>query len=153
MAATVSIRQMEDGPRNTILWIEGNNGATGSPGTGGTDLAYQALLLPAQVGYVNQATLQRCAGFSIRKIEWDVNTESQMRVELFWDAAVPANAVVAQSVIGRANKCYKDFGGLYAPSGIVGGTGGLGISTIGAPVTQAAWTIVLYLVKNGLNPA
>jgi hypothetical protein len=151
MAATNSVRIMEDGPRNVILLIEGNNGATGNPGTGGTDLTPAvSLITPAQVGYVNLATLQRCAAFSVRKIEWDIQAEAFMRVDLAWAATTDQ---VFQSCIGRANKSYKDFGGLYAPSSLAGATGGIDISTTGAPVTQAAWTIVLYLVKNGLNPA
>lgn len=151
MAATNSVRIMEDGPRNVILLIEGNNGAAApSPGTGGTDLASISLITPAQVGYVNLATGQRCAAFSVRKIEWDVQTEAQMRVDLAWAATTDQ---VFQSCIGRANKHYKDMGGLYAPAALAGATGGIDISTSGAPATFAAWTIVLYLVKNGLNPA
>jgi hypothetical protein len=150
MPAVNSVRIMEDGPRNVILLIEGNNGSTGNPGTGGTDLASVSLITPAQTGFVNQSTQQRCAAFSVRKIEWDIQTEAFMRVDLAWAATADQ---VFQSCIGRANKCYKDFGGLYAPAGLAGATGGIDISTSGAPVTQAAWTIVLYLVKNGLNPA
>lgn len=150
MAATNSVRIMEDGPRNVILLIEGNNGSTGNPGTGGADLASVSLITPAQTGFVNQSTQQRCAAFSVRKIEWDIQTEAFMRVDLAWAATADQ---VFQSCIGRANKPYKDFGGLYAPTALVGATGGIDISTVGAPVTQAAWTIVLYLVKNGLNPA
>lgn len=151
MAATNSVRIMEDGPRNVILLIEGNNGATGAnPGTGGADLASTSLITPAQVGYVNLATLQRCAAFSVRKIEWDIQAEALMRVDLAWTATVDQ---VFQSCIGRANKHYKDFGGLYAPPGLAGATGAIDISTTNSPATYAAWTIVLYLVKNGLNPA
>lgn len=151
MPATNSVRIMEDGPRNVILLIEGNNGATGAnPGAGGTDLASTSLITPAQTGLVNQSTQQRCAAFSVRTIEWDIQAEITMRVDLAWAATVDQ---VFQSCIGRANKYYKDMGGLYAPAGLAGATGGIDISTVGAPGTFAAWTIVLYLVKNGLNPA
>lgn len=148
MAATNSVRIMEDGPRNVILLIEGNNGAIAN--AGGADLTSVSLITPAQTGLVNQSTQQRCAAFSVRKIEWDVQTEATMRVDLAWAATTDQ---VFQSCIGRANKYYKDMGGLYAPANLVGATGGIDISTLGAPVTYAAWTIVLYLVKNGLNPA
>jgi len=151
MAAVITTRIMEDGPRNAILLIDGNNGATGAdPGTGGTDLAYQALILPAALGYVDITRKQRCASLRVNTIEWDVQTEADMRVDLFWDATTP---VQFYSLIGRANKFFKNFGGLYQQSGIVGTTGGIGISTTNAPVTYAAWTVTLYLVKNGLNPA
>lgn len=150
MAASVTVRIQEDGPRNAVLWIEGNNGATGaSPGTGGLDLAYTQLILPAALGYVDNATKQRCQGLRIDKIEWGINTEVSMRVDLFWDATTPS---IAYSMMGRANKKFKDFGGIYSPTGLAGATGGLGISTSGAPPADAAWTIALYLVKLLPNP-
>lgn len=149
MAATNSVRIMEDGPRNTILLIEGNNGSTGNPGTGGADLGVTSLITPAQVGFVNQATGQRPTAFRVDCIEWDVQAEVEMRVDLAWNATPDQ---VFYSCIGRANKYFKNFGGLYAPVGLTGYTGGIDISTTGAPVTQAAWTIVLYLVKL-LKPA
>jgi hypothetical protein len=151
MAATNFVRIMEDGPRNTILLIEGNNGATGpNPGSGGLDLASVSLITPAQTQYVNLSTRQRCASFRVDKIEWDVQAEAAMRVDLAWAAT---SDQIFYSCIGRANKSFKDFGGLYAPSGLAGATGGIDISTTNSPATYAAWTIVLYLVKNGLNPA
>lgn len=150
MAASVVVRIQEDGPRNSVLWIEGSNGAAGaSPGTGGLDLAYTQLILPAALGYIDLATKQRCQGLRIDKIEWDINTETSMRVDLFWDATTPS---IAYSMIGRANKNLKDFGGVYSPSGLTGATGGLGISTSGAPGTYAAWTVILHLVKLLPNP-
>lgn len=148
MAATNSVRIMEDGPRNVILLIEGNNGAVAN--AGGADLAVTSLLTPAQTGIINPATGQRAASFRVDKIEWDVQTEANMRVDLFWTATTDS---LIYSCIGRANKYFRDFGGLYPPAGLAGATGGLDISTTGAPITYAAWTITLYLIKNGLNPA
>ncbi|ERR1700677_507607 len=148
MAASFTVRIMEDGPRNAILLVNGNNGAVAD--AGGTDLAYTTLILPSQLGYVDITRKQRCASLRVDTIEWDVQTEAAMRVDLSWDAAVP---VEFYSCIGRANKYFKNFGGLYQQTGIAGTTGGIGIDTIGAPATYAAWTITLYLVKNGLNPA
>jgi hypothetical protein len=147
MAAVITTRIMEDGPRNAILLINGNNGGTT---TGGTDLAYTPLILPSQLGYVDITRKQRCASLRVNTIEWDIQTEASMRVDLLWDATTP---VEFYSCIGRANKFFKNFGGLYQQTGIVGSTGGIGIDTFGAPATYAAWTITLYLVKNGLNPA
>lgn len=147
MAATVTTRIMEDGPRNVILWVEGNNGGNT---TGGTDLAVTSLITPAQTGIINPATGQRAASFRVDKIEWDVQTEANMRVDLFWNATADQ---IIYSCIGRANKYFRDFGGLYPPVGLAGATGGIDVSTSGAPATFAAWTIVLYLIKNGLNPA
>jgi hypothetical protein len=145
MAASITTRIMEDGPRNAILLINGNNGTTGG------DLAYQQLILPSQLGYVDITRGQRCASLRVDEIEWDVQAEVQMSVNLFWDATVP---VEFYSCIGRANKFFKKFGGLYQQTGIAGTTGGIGISTTGASATvYNSWTITLFLVKNGLNPA
>ncbi len=151
MAATFTVQVMEDGPRNAILVVNGNNGATtADPGTGGTDLAYTALILPSALGYVVQTDGQHAASLRLDTIEWDVQAEAGYRVDLFWDATVPLEFY---HCIGRANKKFKNFGGLYQATGLAGTTGGIGISTTNAPATYAAWTLTLYLVKNGLNPA
>lgn len=146
MSATFTTRILEDGPRNTILLVNGDNG-----GAGGGDLAYTQLVLPANLGLVNQSTQQHAASLRVDLLEWDVQAEVQMSVNLFWDATVP---VEFYSCIGRANKFFKQFGGLYQQTGIAGSTGGIGISTQGASTTvDNKWTITLMLVKNGLNPA
>jgi hypothetical protein len=151
MAATFTVRVMEDGPRNAILLVNGNNGATGAnPGLTGADLAYTPLILPSALAVINPATGQKAASLRVDTIEWDVQTEASMRVDLFWDATTP---VEFYSCIGRANKYFKNFGGLYQQAGIAGTTGGIGVSTTNAPVAYAAWTLTLYLIKNGLNPA
>jgi hypothetical protein len=147
MAATFTVQVMEDGPRNAILVVNGNNGGTT---TGGTDLAYTPLILPSALGYVVQTNGQHAASLRVDTIEWDVQTEAEMRVDLFWDATVPLEFY---HCIGRANKFFKPFGGLYQATGLAGTTGGIGVATFGAPVTFASWTLTLYLVKNGLNPA
>jgi len=84
-------------------------------------------------------------------IEWDIQAEAAYQVTLLWDATVP---VEFYNCIGRANKYFKNFGGLYQQAGIAGSTGGIDISTTGASATVfESWTLTLYLVKNGLNPA
>jgi hypothetical protein len=146
MAAVITTRIMEDGPRNAILLINGTEVAADAP-------AYQTIILPSQLGFVNQATGSRCASLRVDCIEWDVQAEANYQVNLFWDATVP---VEFYSCIGRANKYFKNFGGLYQQPGISGSTGGIGINTLNPATTGGAtyaWTITLYLVKNGLNPA
>lgn len=151
MAATFTVQTLEDGPRNAIIVVNGNNGASSTnPGTGGTDLAYTQLILPANLGLVNQSTQQHAASLRVDLLEWDVQAEAGYRVDLFWDATVPLEFY---HCIGRANKKFKQFGGLYQAPGLAGTTGGIGISTTNAAVTYQAWTITLMLVKNGLNPA
>ena len=144
MAAVITTRIMEDGPRNAILLINGTEAAGDTP-------AYQAVILPSQLGYVDITRKQRCASLRVDTIEWDIQAEANYQVNLFWDATVP---VEFYSCIGRANKFFKNFGGLYQQTGIAGTTGGIGINTLNPSTTVPyAWTITLYLVKNGLNPA
>src|ERR1700677_4615158 len=127
MPATFTVRVMEDGPRNAILLVNGDNG-----GAGGGDLAQTSLILPSALGLVNQATGQHAASLRVDCIEWDIQAEVQMSVNLFWDATVP---VEFYSCIGRANKYFKNFGGLYQQAGLAGSTGGIDISTQGASTT------------------
>lgn len=144
-APAPTIRIMEDGPRNAILLINGNNGTTGG------DLVYQQLILPSQLGYVDITRKQRCASLRVDTIEWDIQAEVQMSVNLSWDATTPYEFY---NCVGRANKYFKKFGGLYQQTGLAGSTGGIGIATTGASTAvYNAWTITLFLVKNGLNPA
>lgn len=134
------VRIMEDGPRNAILWIDGvdNN-------------ASSTLITTAQLGYVDQARLQRAQGLRIDRIEWDIDSADAAPpgvVELLWDATTPA---VAYHMVGRANKYFKDFGGLHAPTGLAGATGSINIVSTGI-ATGGAYTIILYLVKLLPNP-
>ena len=143
MAAVITTRIMEDGPRNAVLLINGTE-------AGGSTPAYQQLILPAQLGFVNQATGQRASSLRVDTIEWDVQAEAGYQVNLFWDATVP---VEFYSLIGRANKFFKNFGGLYQQTGIAGSTGGIGINTANPSATVSySFTITLYLVKL-LRPA
>lgn len=144
MAAVITTRVMEDGPRNAILLINGTE-------AGGSTPAYAAVILPSALGIINPATGQHAASLRVDTIEWDIQAEAGYQVNLFWDATTP---VEFYSCIGRANKYFKNFGGLYQQAGIVGTTGGIGINTLNPSATVPyAWTITLYLVKNGLNPA
>lgn len=144
MAAVIVTRILEDGPRNTIVLVNGTE-------AGGSTPAYQQLVLPANLGLVNQSTQQHAASLRVDAIEWDIQAEANYQVNLFWDATVP---VEFYSCIGRANKYFKNFGGLYQQAGIAGSTGGIGINTANPNATTAySFTLVLYLVKNGLNPA
>lgn len=144
MAAVIVTRVIEDGPRNAIILINGTEAAGSTP-------AYQAVILPSALGLVNQATGQHAASLRVDLIEWDVQAEAGYQVNLFWDATVP---VEFYSCIGRANKKFKQFGGLYQQTGISGSTGGIGINTLNPSATVPyAWTLTLMLVKNGLNPA
>ena len=144
MAAVITTRIMEDGPRNAILLINGTEAAGDTP-------AYQTVILPSALGYVVQTNGQRAASLRVDCIEWDIQAEAGYQVNLYWDATVP---VEFYSCIGRANKYFKNFGGLYQQPGISGSTGGIGINTLNPSATVPyAWTLTLYLVKNGLNPA
>lgn len=141
MAFTVQI--MEDGPRNAILWIDGVG-----------DSAVTAVITTAQLGYVDQARLQRAQGLRIDRIEWDINNADGTTpgwIDLLWDATTDASAY---HMVGRANKYFKDFGGLHPAAGLAGNTGGINLVTqgLGDAVTGGAYTIILYLVKLLPNP-
>lgn len=144
MAAVITTRIMEDGPRNAILLINGTEVAGSVP-------AYAPVILPSALGFIDITRGQKAASLRVDEIEWDIQAEANYQVNLFWDATTP---VEFYSCIGRANKFFKKFGGLYQQSGIAGSTGGIGINTMNpSPTMPYAWTITLFLVKNGLNPA
>ncbi len=130
-------RIMEDGPRNAILWVDG---------TDGTALS---LVTVDDLGYMDQARLQRAQGLRIDKIEWDIDNADGATpgiVELTWGPAATDPAVPAYHMIGRSNKYFKDFGGLYSPDVTLGDE--LSISATGT----TAYTIIIYLVKLLPNP-
>jgi hypothetical protein len=145
MAAVITTRIMEDGPRNAVLLINGTEAAGSTP-------APQVIILPSQLGFVDITRQQRCASLRVDTIEWDIQAEASYQVNLFWDATTD---VQFYSCIGRANKYFKNFGGLYQQAGIPGSTGGIAINTANPAATGPTFefTIVLYLIKNGLNPA
>ena len=141
MAATVTSRILEDGPRNAIIVVQGDNG-----GSGGGDLAYTQLILPSGLGYADTSRKQRATQLRVDSIEWDIQAEVQMQVLLYWDASPTPQQFY--DCIGRANKFFRDFGGLYVPSNLTGATGGIGIATKGASTTvDNGYTLTLRLVK------
>jgi hypothetical protein len=140
MPASITVRVLEDGPRNAVLLVQGDNG-----GSGGGDLAVTSLILPSQLGYVDVSRKQRATQLRVDCIEWDIQAEAQMQVKLFWDATTPKQFY---DCIGRANKYFRDFGGIYPDPGLAGATGGISISTVGASTTvDNGYTLVLRLVK------
>jgi hypothetical protein len=146
MAAVITTRIMEDGPRNAVLLINGTEAAGSAPGPN------QVIILPTQLGFVDITRQQRCASLRVDTIEWDIQAEASYQVNLFWNATAD---VQFYSCIGRANKYFKNFGGLYQQAGIAGSTGGISLNTANPAGTGPTFefTLVLYLIKNGLNPA
>lgn len=149
MTATVNIRILEDGPRNTVIELVGNNGASG--GAGGLDLAYTVFILPSQVDFVARHRSLRASAFKIDQVDWDINAETAMQVALYWDTATPpvvGTAVPALTAIGRKTDMFKQFGGIWPPASLVSPTGGLGIATIGASAANVnSFTIIIRLAK------
>lgn len=137
-----TVRVMEDGPRNAVLWIDGVDDTASAT----------SVILPTGLGYVDQARLQYAQGLRIDKIEWDINNADDETtpgwVELLWDATTDETAY---HMVGRSNKYFKDFGGLYPTPGLAGSTGGINLLTQGL-ATTGAYTIILYLVKLLPNP-
>jgi len=145
-APSVTVRIMEDGPRNCVLQVEGYNG-----GSGGSNLPYTVLVALSSLGYVNDERKQRATGLRIDKIRWDLNTEVTLQVMLYWDTTTPPTpgttnpALVA---IGTKTDNFHDFGGLYAPPGLSGATGTIGIAALGATTTvPQSFMMIIYLTK------
>lgn len=147
MAATVTTQILHDGPRTVVILINGTNGSSG--GTGGADLSYTVVADPALVDYIDVPRKVRATGFVIDQVDWDINAEATMSVQLQWDGAPPVNALYS---VARKTDKFQAFGGLYAPSTVTAPTGKIGIITTGAPATNATWSIVLRLKKR-LYPA
>jgi hypothetical protein len=144
-----SYRIQEDGPRNAVLWIDDD----GQTSTGAVTPVPPgvSLITPGQLGYVDISRLLRAKNLRIDKIEWDINGEASQFVELIWVGS--AGNAVAYHMIGRANKYFKDFGGLYPPSSIGTLTGiniAAGSETSDPTVApfNGTYTIILYLVKS-----
>lgn len=148
MANAVSVKILQDGPRNTIAVFTGDLDTTME--------AYNVKLAPLtyrttySLGpYKNPVT------WRIDFIEFAIS--DGMSVNLYWDATTPQLIV---PLAGRGNKHFKNFGGYsgYTAQSSPGWTGGIGLSTqfTSPPPTLTAgdplsYMIVLDLVQQGPN--
>ena len=140
MANTLAIQVLEDGPRNTILRVQGDQNTS--------DLAYQVLIAPGSLGYMDQSRLMRATQLRINALEWDVQGAQYFQVRLWWDNSTPANSVRAWDMIGRSNKWFHDIGGI-SNTQATGFTGAIGISTQGwsQESSDCSFSVIVKLVK------
>lgn len=134
-----NMRIQEDGPRNAVLWIDGDVAPPTTP-----------FITPAQLDYVDLSRKLRARNLRIDKIEWDINGEDSSWLELIWNGpnTAPNDQAPAYHMVGRANKYFKDFGGLYPPTNVVGANQSLtGITLTASASVPATYTVILYLVK------
>jgi len=135
MANSVVTQVIIDGPRNAIVKI------TGVLDT--SDVAVQTAIAMSSLNQSNTGpTPDQCR---IDEIEYSVS--DQLVVILEWHATT--NVVIAP-LAGRGEFEAKEFGGLQNNAG-AGKNGTIDIRTTGYASNTQTFTILLYLVKQGVN--
>lgn len=128
----VTIRIIEDGPRNAVIWMD-EDGVT--PTASGT------LVTVAQLDYVDLARKLRATKLRIDSLEWDINGEAAAWVQLIWQGTTPAPAY---HMVGRSDKDLKDVGGVVAPASVIAN------GTISYQISggfAGTYTVIIKLVK------
>ena len=134
MANSVTTQILVDGPRNTVVKVEGVLDTS--------DLAYMTVIDPAvQAGIDNTGAL-KAKHYRIKKILH--NVEDGLETRIWWDATAP---VRIEALTGRGKLDYEEFGGLQDNSG-AGSTGKICLTTEGwATGKVLSFSLTLELVK------
>lgn len=140
MANSLQVIVVEDGPRNAIVRIEGDMNTA--------DLAYQPLIMPSTLGFIDTARQLRASQLRVNTLDWSVQGAQFFQVRLWWDNATAANSVRMWDMIGRSNVNFEGIGGLTNTQ-LAGFTGGIGISTQGwsSESADCAFSVILKIVK------
>ena len=134
MANSTTIQTLVDGPRNTILKLDG---LLDTSDQGSTIIADPATLSDYNINGVKATKLR------INKINFDV--EDGLDVELFWDASSP---VRIGNFVGRGKVDAWRYGGIV--NNATSPTGKITLQTQGwSTGAILSYTIVLELVKQG----
>lgn len=134
MTNSVTLQTILDGPRNTVIKIEGVLDTS--------DLALMTLADPALLAGIDNTGTLKAKTLRINKIIH--NVEDGLSVNLFWDATTPARC---EELTGRGQPCYEEFGGLITNAG-VGATGKILVSTQGwAAAGVLSFSVIVELVK------
>jgi hypothetical protein len=134
MANSTTIQTLVDGPRNTILKLDGLLDTS--------DQASTVIVDPATLSDYNINGV-KATKLRINKINFDV--EDGLDVELFWDAATP---VRIGNLVGRGKVDAWRYGGIV--NNATSPTGKITLATQGwSSGTILSYTIVLELVKQG----
>lgn len=134
MANSTTIQTLVDGPRNTILKLDG---LLDTSDQGSTIIVDPATLSDYNINGVKATKLR------INKINFDV--EDGLDVELFWDASSP---VRIGNFVGRGKVDAWRYGGIV--NSATSPTGKITLQTQGwSTGAILSYTIVLELVKQG----
>lgn len=134
MANTLNTQILLDGPRNTVVKLQGILDTSDLTSTTVVNLSS---LLPTD-GYTNRTA----SSVRIDKIVYDV--EDALEVRLSWDASTP---VVIWDLVGRGKVDMRHEGGLTNNAG-AGKTGNILLQTQGwSTGAILSFTVVLDLVK------
>jgi hypothetical protein len=134
MANSTTIQTLVDGPRNTILKLDG---LLDTSDQGSTIIVDPATLSDYNINGVKATKLR------INKINFDV--EDGLDVELFWDASSP---VRIGNFVGRGKVDAWRYGGIV--NNAASPTGKITLQTQGwSTGAILSYTIVLELVKQG----
>ncbi len=134
MANSTTIQTLVDGPRNTILKLDG---ILDTSDQGSTIIVDPATLSDYNINGVKATKLR------INKINFDV--EDGLDVELFWDASSP---VRIGNFVGRGKVDAWRYGGIV--NNATSPTGKITLQTQGwSTGAILSYTIVLELVKQG----
>lgn len=134
MANSTTIQTLVDGPRNTILKLDG---LLDTSDQGSTIIVDPATLSDYNINGVKATKLR------INKINFDV--EDGLDVELFWDASSP---VRIGNFVGRGKVDAWRYGGIV--NNATSPTGKITLQTQGwSTGALLSYTIVLELVKQG----
>lgn len=134
MANLTTIQTLVDGPRNTILKLDG---LLDTSDQGSTIIVDPATLSDYNINGVKATKLR------INKINFDV--EDGLDVELFWDASSP---VRIGNFVGRGKVDAWRYGGIV--NNATSPTGKITLQTQGwSTGAILSYTIVLELVKQG----
>jgi hypothetical protein len=134
MANETTIQIIGDGPRNTILKVQGVLDTS--------DLASMTLVDPALLCGIDNTGALKALKLRIKRIV--LNIEDGLSVYLWWDATTP---VRIESYQGRGHMEFNNFGGLTNNAG-AGVTGKILISTQGwATGAILSFSMVVELIK------
>lgn len=134
MANVTSTQIILDGPRNTVVKVEGILDTS--------DLASFVVADPATLAGWDNTGLQKSAKLSLLKVTYSI--EDALEVRLAWDATTPARLV---ELTGRGKISYYDIGGVTnnADAGV---NGKVLLSTEGWSAGKIlSFTVILHFKK------
>jgi hypothetical protein len=134
MADPFGVQILLDGPRNTVIKVDGIAATS--------NLAYTIIANPATLFGIDNAQQIKSPLLSIQKITHVI--QDGLSVGVFWDAATP---VICAELFGRSKIESKGYGSLS--NNAVSPSGQIGISTAGWTSGPLTYTIIFELIKVG----